>query len=243
MLRTLVCWLGVLAPACVSVPPMSAAKHDEAAAQNLDTARADRAHYVPDATESVVHCSLTTDGDVMGVKAEVPPPCWNGSVNPTTHFLAEARAHERIAKAHLAASKELREVEERACAGISERDRHTSPFAHPEDISSVSIDVSSGQSVGVTVAFAPVPGLTVGWLERVVNCHLAIDAEEGNDVPERAECPLVPRGVRAEVVGDGRASKVILRADSQKVVQEIITRVQHLQQEKSATPGGSATEH
>lgn len=222
---------------------MSAAQHDEAAAQDMDTARADRAHYDPHATEAVVHCSLTTEGDVMGVKAEVPPPCWTGSVNPTTHFLAEARDHERMAKAHLAASKELREVEERACAGISERDRHTSPFAHPEDISSVTIDAAAGNSVGATVTFAPVPGLTVGWLKRVIACHLAIDAEAGNDVAERTDCPLVPRGVRAEVVAESGAAKVILRADSPEAVREVIRRVQHLQRPNDTSPGESSKGH
>jgi hypothetical protein len=47
---------------------------------------------------------------------------------------AEAR---RRAADHRAASQALRSAEASACAGLSERDRDESPFAHREDIASV----------------------------------------------------------------------------------------------------------
>ncbi len=214
-----------LLTSCTAVPPMSAAAHDEAAKNELQAAQAERTGYDPSKDRAVVHCGpYLGAGDDLA--AETPPPCWTEIVNPTSHLLEDARHLERIARAHQAASTHLREVEERECAGVEERDRHTSPFSHADAIATFTIDADpAGKRIGATVTFAAVKGLTVDWLKRVVACHLAIDAETGNDVSAGDPCPLVPRGVRAKVVADPSGPQVILRADSPAAVEEVIHRV------------------
>ena len=129
-----------------------------------------------------------------------------------------------------------------AAAGISDDDRDTSPFYHRDDIQSVSVlteTVKSGKGstqkeVGATVVFRAVPGMTVEWLQRVVDCHLARAAAVGHDMPEMSYCPLMPKGVKAKVTSVGNGFAVNLSADDAATVAEIEKRAQAL------APGAAA---
>ncbi|MBZ0122196.1 MAG: hypothetical protein K8H88_34700 [Sandaracinaceae bacterium] len=204
---------------------MSRTAHEEAATGEEREAAEHQAQY--DARASApLRCGSATASALTG------GPCWSVDLNPTQHHAEEARRHREAAAAHRAASAVLRDAEGRACAGIDEAERDMSPFAHRDDIRSVEplrVDVPAGRQPiarlrGATVTFRAVQGMTVEWLQRSVDCHLARNAALGHDVPEMEYCPLVPNGVTARVrsVGDGFA--VDVRANDDATAQEILRR-------------------
>ncbi len=233
----------VLLLACGPAPgtrphDMSVEHHEEAAGAETELAAAHEAEYDPDAT-APLRCSDSTASPVA-----LDQPCWTGEMNPTAAHRAEADRHRELAAAHRAAAAALHEVEARECVGLSDADRDQSPFSHREDIASVSDltepPAATGDSmglgtalaaprvIGATVVLRAVPGLTVEWLQRAIECHLARNSVLGHDVPEMAYCPLVPAGVTAVVrsVGDGFA--VDIRADGEDAVAEIVHRARAL---------------
>jgi hypothetical protein len=160
-------------------------------------------------------------------------------MNPTAEHSQEAEQHRALAAQHRAASESLRAAEASACSGISDEDRDMSPFAHRDDIRSVSPlreDVRTGKApgfrvAGVEVVFRAVPGMTAEWLQRVVTCHLARNAAIGHAVAgaDMPYCPLTPRGAQASVrsVGDGFA--VDIRSNDDEIAQQIKQRSESLQ--------------
>ncbi len=207
---------------------MSQAGHQAAAAQEETQAAEHAAEHDPAAQRTEQRCM---DASVTG--GEV---CWTETTHPTEEHLKMAEQHRKLAAEHRAASRELADAEARACTGVSESDRDTSPFAHRADIQSVSRlqeDTTAGKisvkrDAGATIVFRATPGLTAEWLQRIVKCHLARNAAVGHDMPEMAYCPLAPRGAQATVraVGDGFA--VDVRADDSAVAAEIWRRSQQL---------------
>lgn len=167
--------------------------------------------------------------------------CWSDDIHPTDQHRAQAERHLRAAAAHRAAAQALRDAEARACAGIDELDRDLSPFAHREDIVSVTPLVESvlgvgdeapiQRTAGATIVFRATPGMTSEWLQRVVDCHLARNAALGHDVPEMPYCPLVPRGVTARVRSTGDGFAVDVRADDEGAAEEVLRRAQALLRE------------
>ncbi|MCI0570459.1 MAG: hypothetical protein L0Y66_06885 [Myxococcaceae bacterium] len=112
-----------------------------------------------------------------------------------------------------------------------------SPFEHVEDIASVEeLIIRTGgpkvgptaKLVGATVTFRAVPGMTAEWLQRVVDCHLARNAALGHVVPEMPDCPLVPKGVQAQVRSTGSGFAVEIRSDDPATAREILSRAQRL---------------
>lgn len=194
-------------PAGTQAHDMSAAQHQAAASREDHQASTHAAQFDPNASESQTRCS-------MG-KGRV---CWTQAINPTASHGDTAEKHRELAAKHRAASQTLRDAEASACTGISDEDRDTSPFAHTQDIRSVSKltrEDATGKSrltrdAGATIVFRATPGLTAEWLQRIVDCHLARNAAVGHDMPEMPYCPLVPRDAKATVrsVGDGFAVSV-----------------------------------
>ena len=141
-----------------------------------------------------------------------------------------------MAADHRAASQALRDAEARACVGLSDDDRDTSPFAHREDISSVeplTDNVSSGKGqyarmAGAVITFRAVPGMTAQWLQRVVDCHVARNAALGHDVPEMPYCPLVPKNVAAQVTATSAGFAVAVRSDDVDTAKEVLRRARTL---------------
>jgi acetylornithine deacetylase/succinyl-diaminopimelate desuccinylase-like protein len=206
---------------------MSAAQHQAAAAREEDQATQHAAQHDPGAEKTEKRCSVGR-GRV----------CWTATTNPTQGHVKTAEEHRELAAQHRAASQALQDAEALACTGIDEADRDVSPFAHSADIRSVGQfrEVSEGgnyknrvsRDAGATIAFRATPGLTVEWLQRIVDCHLARNSAVGHDMPEMAYCPLVPLGAQATVrsVGDGFA--VDVHADDAETAGEIWRRAQQI---------------
>lgn len=218
-----------VAAACGSATPgarphdMSAAQHEREAGQHAQAADDHSDQYDSHAHAATTTCSLTS-------------ACWTSTKNPTEQHRAMAERERRAATDHRAASQALRDTEARACAGIEPDDRDISPFEHIEDISDVrplleqhtSSKISTSRTVGATVTFRAVPGMTTEWLQRVVDCHLARNAVLGHVAPEMPNCPLVPEGVTARVRSTGNGFAVDLRADDSTTIREIVARTDRL---------------
>lgn len=70
--------------------------------------------------------------------------------------------------------------------------------------------------------------MTAEWLQRLVDCHLARNASLGHSVPELPDCPLVPKGVEAQVLSTGSGFAVNVRADDPATSEEIFARARRL---------------
>jgi hypothetical protein len=215
--------------ACAGTPgaqphDMGAAQHEAMAAQAEQGAAVHQAQYSPDASVSVERCNPRS------------ATCWTSTTNPTAQHLEEASKYRKMAADHRAASQALRDVEARACIGLSDDDRDRSPFTRREDIASVeplytstsSSKGSYGRMQGALVTFRAVPGMTAQWLQRIVDCHLARNAALGHDVPEMPDCPLVPKDVTAQVTATSTGFAVAVRSDDPATANEVLRRARVL---------------
>jgi hypothetical protein len=204
---------------------MSSVEHEEAAREEERTAEAHQDQFDPEATGIERRC---TPG--KGVV------CWTSTVNPTAEHAAAAERHRELARKHRAASQALVDTEDRTCAGIEDEDRATSPFAHFEDIKSVSPlreETKTGKATrtktaGAEIVFRAIPGMTAEWLQRLVDCHIARSATIGHETAssDMPACPLTLKGIQANVrsVGDGFA--VTVRSDDTATANEILRRAE-----------------
>lgn len=215
---------------------MSAAQHQSAAEQEEAAGTAHGAQYDRAATKDSTICGQT---GTIGPSTQTGPPCWTSRTNPTAQHAEDAKRHRELAAKHRAASAALVEAEQKACAGIEEADRDASPFYHREDILSVkvaeetpggaySVGKSAARTIGATVVFRPVPGLTAEWFQQEVNCHLARAAAVGHEMPEMSYCPLVLKGVIATVSSTGEGFAVRVTSDDKQTAQEILRRARAL---------------
>jgi hypothetical protein len=216
---------------------MSVSEHEAAARQAQRLSKVHAEQYKPEASAQRTNCSPA--------KAE-RNVCWTSLTNPTAGHASDAEHYRKLAAQHRAASEALRAAEASACSSIPADDRDVSPFAHREDIRSVTPlkeEVQMGRSVttrlaGANVVFGAVPGMTAEWLQRVVDCHLARNAAIGHEAAsaEMAYCPLTLRGAEARVksVGDGFA--VTIRAADEETSKEILRRVESLRPRASVGP-------
>jgi len=221
-----------VAAACASTPggqphDASVAHHDEMARSADQAASAHAAKYDPNARDDIQRCVY---GGVSG-----GPACFASTRNPTAEHRVEADKYSRMAADHRAASQALRDAEARACVGLADRDRDMSPFAHREDIASVEPLSASASAPGTAprvegalITFRAIPGMTIAWLQRIVDCHVARNAALGHDVPEMAFCPLVPNHVTATVTQASGGFAVAVRSDDPATSQEILKRARTL---------------
>lgn len=215
--------LGVAAcasPARPVVPPMSVAQHELLAADLDKSAQATEKKYDPYADQSSMCLSSAIHATGR--------PCWSSVKNPTRSYLAHADDHRRLAAAHRDVAQSLRDAEMRACASVPADDRDESPFDHREDILRIEPLLSASSAVawteGVVVTFRDVPGISVDWLQNVMDCQIARNAALGNDVPELQRCLLVPRGVRAKVTKARDGFAVVIRASDEDTANELLRR-------------------
>lgn len=224
---------------------MSAAEHDEMAAAEEVLANEHAAKYDPNAVRERPICS-----GVLARKSWYGSDvCWGSVTNVTETHQVSAEERRRLAAEHRAASQALRDAEGRACAGLGDDERDTSPFAHVEDIASVAalkFPTNSGKvdrsrlhppTGGAVVTFVAVPGMTAEWLQRVVDCHLARNASVGHVDPTMPECPLVLKDVTAEVTSTGKGFAVAMRSTDPATAREILRRARLLIQ--SPNPQGN----
>ncbi len=218
----------VIVVACASDPgtrphDMSEGSHETAAKQEDQAATGHESQYKPSAETTTEKC-----GSKGG--------CWTSTTNPTKEHDADAQHHRELAAKHRAASAALAQAETQACAGISDDDRDISPFAHREDIRSVSPyeeQVKAGKAtttkrVGATVVFRALPGMTAEWLQRVVDCHLARAAAAGHQMPEMDYCPLVLKDVTAKVTSVGDGFAVNIKSEDGATADQILKRAEAL---------------
>lgn len=210
---------------------MSAEQHDREAASHEQVGEAHAAQGEAQATTAARStCAPPLASEPAGV-------CWSSVANPTAEHRQAAEAHRTEAARHRAASAALRAAEARACVGIAENDRDMSPFEHLEDMASVEplVEPVSGpkgsvhtRTAGAEVTFRAVPGLTVEWLQRLVDCHLARNAARGHVVPEMPNCPLVPKGAAATVRSTGNGFAVSISSADDATAREILARAERL---------------
>lgn len=210
---------GTLAACAPQQPPvaehhLSAAEYDQRASSEEQQAAAHMAQYNPGLTKREYQCS--------------PRACWTSVVNPTQHNVEEAEAHRKAAAEQRMKSSELRDVEARDCAGMADADRDTSPFDHREDIVAVEPLLEGGRTMGATVFFRKVPGLTQDSLQKHVDCHIARNSALGHIVPEMPHCPLVPAGVSAKVRTVSGAFAVDVLATNHDTGEEVFRRAETL---------------
>lgn len=211
---------------------MSAAGHENAAAQQEQLANLSAAQYDPNAVTTTTKCA-------GGAETR---PCWTTTSNPTAGQAQEVAEHRKLAAEHRAASKALRDAEEAACKGLNDADRDLSPFEHRADIMNVEEiherSTSSRQAgvlgplEGASVTLRAVPGLTKEYLQRLVSCHLARDATMGFAMPEMAWCPLSVKGASATVESAGSGFRVDIKGDSKDSAEEIARRAKGLMTSK-----------
>ena len=206
-------------------PYLSAAGHENAAATLDARAAAQERRYNENARLSGGMCR----GRPASESGE--DVCWTSMVNPTEQYLRVAAEKRRLAADHRAAAKTLRDAETAACNGIAPDDRDQSPFDHYEDIlrveplrGGVAPYLQDPWSEGVVVTFRDVPGMSVPWLQHVVDCQLARYAALGNEVPSEPTCLLVPKGVRATVSSAPDGFAVTVRAGTRETAQELFRR-------------------
>jgi hypothetical protein len=167
------------------------------------------------------------------VDASEADDIWRSDSATTAAYVQQLR---NTAASQRATSQALRNAEATACAGLGDRDRDVSPFAHREDIASVQpLNETEGVSeapethmAGAVVSFRALRGMTAPYLQRVVECHLARDAALGRDVPESAWCPLVPSGVTARVTATPAGFDVAVRSDDHATAKEVLRRARSL---------------
>lgn len=207
---------------------MSLASHETMAAREENAGAAHQSQYEPEAKEQTQRCR-------SGIPKVGIESCWTSVTNPTAEHLKHADEHKKAAADHRAAAQALRDAESRACVGISESDRDSSPFDHKEDIESVEPlytqtagKLASKKLDGALVTFRAVPGMTAQWLQRVVDCHLARNSALGHDLPEMAQCPLVPKDVTVTVTGTQTGFAAAIRSANSESAQEVWRRAQAL---------------
>ena len=188
--------------------------------------------YDPHAKQSIRRCDVASPDHAPG-----EPICWLETINPTAVHREEVEFHRMRAAEHRKSARQLRAVEERACARLAPDDRDVSPFSHRADILGVTpLETTPPQRgrprqiVGATVLFRPVPGLTVAGLQELVDCHLARNATIGYQTAsvQMSGCLLTQQGTRATVRAMESGFAVDVVADSSTAGQEIWRRAQLL---------------
>jgi hypothetical protein len=217
---------------------MSIAQHEAAAANEEQTARDEQ--LAARETTTCVPLKATSAATQSGIA------CWTSRANPTKAEKAEIARHEKLAAEHRAAASALVEAEAQSCADIDQEDRDISLFFHREDIVAVEPakqspgpyfgNDSPQQTIGAVVVFRAVPGLTVEWLQHLVNCQMARAAALGYDLPELADSPIALRHVQARVTPDGDKFRVEVTSDDGPTVVEILRRAEAL----LSSPGTTA---
>lgn len=220
----------------VGCAPPGTRPHDMSTTGHVAAARAEDHEAAQDAREADQRSGHYSECASAETGAPLAVVCWTDAQDTSAEHTAAMQEHRRLAAAHRAAAASLQAAEDRACVGLSEDERDASPFEHRSDIVSVTElteEVHLGHQVshrvvGATIGFRGVRGLTREWLERLIECHLARNAALGHDVPEMAECPLVPRGVTAHVSSTDAGFAVEVRADSDEGAAEVLRRARSL---------------
>ena len=207
---------------------MTAAQHEGAAKGEEQAAKERASQYDPSAAiPPTIDCPFFVGIGLTCYRS------WTSVQNPTGQHLAEGKRHAELARQHRAASQALRDAEARACKNVPEGDRDISPFYHREDVVSAglfseSLALGGRNVIGAEVVFAALPGMTVEWLQRVVDCHLARNAVLDDVAKAMPYCPLAVPHVRAQVRSVGNGFAVDITSDNETNRRDVIARVEAL---------------
>jgi hypothetical protein len=175
---------------------------------------------------------------------EADLPCWTEDRNPTQAHLAAAERHRKAAAELRARSQALRDAEARACVGLPDQDRDMSPFTHTQDIvdiQPVEVRSESGKvERGAVFTFGPVGGLSIGSLQRLLDCQLARNEAMGHALTDMDSCPLVPPNVSATVHQTPVGFAVVVTSIDKTSAAEIWRRADALKHQRVSsreTPG------
>lgn len=156
-----------------------------------------------------------------------------------------AEAHERAAHAtastdtdvtaedHLGAARRLREMEQAACAEVSDADRDQGPFARRDRIMDVELlrdrpyPKEMLQPAGVAIYLRASAGLTEQWLGHVLECQIAHHAVVGDHMVGRPS-PLLVDDARVSLSSTIDGFRIAITARDVTTAREIIERAQAL---------------
>lgn len=208
---------------------MSVAQHENAAANEEHAAQQEQDARVITTCAPIKSTGAATQSGMV---------CWASRSNPTSSEKADIAQHEKLAAEHRAAANTLIQAESQSCAGIDPEDRDVSLFFHREDIAAVEAakeksapyfgNDAAPRTDGAVIVFRAVPGLTVEWLQHLVNCQMARSAALGYEVPEMDDSPLMLRHIQAVVTADGDKFRVAITSSDKATVKEIIRRAEAL---------------
>jgi hypothetical protein len=134
---------------------------------------------------------------------------------------------------HLGEARRLREMEQAACAEVSDTDRDQGPFAHRERITDVELlrdrpyPKEMLQPAGVAIYMRASAGLTEQWLGHVLECHLAHHAVVGSQAVGRPS-PLLVNDARVSLSSTLDGFRIAITARDVSAAREIIERAQAL---------------
>ncbi|HXX67430.1 MAG TPA: hypothetical protein VEK07_09630 [Polyangiaceae bacterium] len=145
-----------------------------------------------------------------------------------------ASADDRAAAGdRLGAARRLREMEQAACAEVSDADRDQGPFARRDRIQDVELlrdrpyPKQMLQPAGVAIYLRASDGLTEQWLGHVLECHLAHHAVVGDHMAGRPS-PLLVDDARVSLSSTVDGFRIAITAREVSAAREIIERAQAL---------------
>jgi hypothetical protein len=186
-------------------------------------ARAPEAATTTDACVSPIDDVSTSGGERLVQRR----PCWTGLAPPSLRHEREAERLREEAAHHRAQAAALLRMEREACAGISQDEIDHSPFLHREDILRVEPYQVADELRGAKIWFRKVPGLTVDWMRRAVQCHQARGAVMGHTPSFQNYCPLVLEGVSTRVEDTPEGILLTIRAERDEVARAVLGRAQN----------------
>lgn len=208
---------------------MSAAEHLEEA-ERSEREAAQIAEGAPNRPGQDVPRAVAGVSDVSTSGGEpLTRPRWTSSLAPTMQQQMKADSLRREAAEHRTMAKNLLAAERRACQGLSQEDIDRGPFFYQRDIARVEpIKTREGEIKGARIEFASVPGLTVHWMERAIECAQARAAVLGYPRDYMRESPLMIPGVEATVQMKGTHVEVIMQARDRLTAIQVLGRSEAL---------------
>ena len=211
-------------PKSVSALLAEATRCDKEAAQHESMIRHDaESRRIEDHCANPIDDVSTTGGERLVQRR----PCWSGIASADQRHRQRADELRREAGQYRVQAKELLAMEESTCAGLPQDDIDYSPFFHHDDIVGSEPYYENGSQLrGATVWFRKVPGLTLEWMHRAVQCHQARAAVMGYSDSFQPYCPLSLDQVTVALSETDHHIVLVIRAPDQDTALAVWGRVQ-----------------
>ena len=201
----------------------AARRHDQAATEHEDLARTSEV-MPPEVAYQCGDPVLNDQSTTGGMRVTSWQPCFDVAEESAAHqrYLA-ARERAAAARERDAAAALVR-AEAAQCAGIPEREREHSVFAHTQEIADVIPHRESGELSGVWVVFKPVPGMTASWVRRDIACRRAHWAVAGKPASEALADPSLVEDAEVQVFDRHDHVEVLIRTPEPDAAQVALER-------------------